>query len=222
MLTKNRYKDQDVWIVGAGESINKQDLSLLKEKNVILANKTIKLVLENKCTFDNFAWVWNDMLYLPEVATYTGIPYEKSVVGIEKKMRSAWAENWNKHEAIMQWFKYFVPFDCETVVERGNFTYNIEDCTYCGWTIVIDLAIPLAMWWGAKNIYLVGCDCEGNHYDAPYKYSNDDQIELTKACFNVVRKFADNNGFKVCNAGLGGTLESFERIDYNVALGEKK
>lgn len=222
MLTKDKLKDQRIWILGAGQSLNSHNLELLRDENVILVNRVVELVTKKEHTFNKFCWCWNDFHYLPDIALLNNIPFNNAVVGIEINMRKAWMLQWANYKALMDRFTNFVPFDCSKVVTDGFFSYDVTDRTYCGWTVVIDLALPLAMWWGCKNIYLIGCDTSHTpHFNRDNNYANVNQIELTKLGYERVRHVADLDGYNIYNAGVGGKLEVFPRVNYEEVLNNK-
>jgi hypothetical protein len=222
-LSYHRLKGQRIFILGSGPSLKKHYLSLLKNENVILPNRTIELA--KQINSDEWTWCWNDMNYLPDIAEYDiydslGLMdeyiLENMVVGMEINMRDYWLKHLVNYSNIMEQVIHKVPFDCSYNVEDGFFSANIIKSTYCGWTVVIDLAIPLAIWWGCPEIYLIGCDTERTkHFCNDKLYATDQQIERTKMGYSVIKKKCDKEGVQIFNAGIGGSLDVFERVDYN-------
>jgi len=222
-LQYNRLEGQRIFILGSGPSLKKHDLSLLKNENVILPNRTIELV--KQINSDEWTWCWNDMNYLPDIAEYDiyddmGLMdqhiIDNMVVGMELNMRDYWLRQLIEHDRIMEQVIHKVPFDCSKNVEDGHFKDYIPNGTFCGWTVVIDLAIPLAIHWGSRDIYLIGCDTERTtHFCNDKLYATDQQIERTKKGYSVVKNYCEALGIRITNAGIGGSLDVFERVNYN-------
>ena len=219
MLTKEKNKSRSTFIIGAGSSINKHNLSSLEEASCIFVNRSVFLLDSYK--FKNWAWCYNDFCTLDEFSSYNKKYdpfYERTVVGLETNMRPLWKKNYGAFTQAGGSFRYTVPFDTSKNVEDGWFSDNILDRTYCGFNIVIDLAIPLAMWWGSSTIYLLGCDCD----DKGHFYDNDKQHKVRKKFklanikkvfrgYEVVNTFAKEKGVSILNAGIGGNLAVFPR-----------
>jgi hypothetical protein len=221
LLEKDRLKDKRIFIVAAGASLKEMDLELMHNDEKILCNRTVEHCLDPWAL--NMTWVWNDMHYLPDINEYQetgflkhdGLPFNRTVIGVEMGVRPDWKYQMEQYKGIYDKFKYRVPFDCSKSVNEGNFSYDIEDRTYCGWTVVLDLAIPLAMWWGCNPIYLIGCDTEHTgHFNGDYKFSNPETINLMLQGYQVVRRYADSFGFPIINVGIGGKLDAFLRAEY--------
>ena len=93
----------------------------------------------------------------------------------------------------------------------------MREGTYNGGTIVIDIAIPLALYLGAKEIILLGVDCDyskEHHFDdyiedvaAPPLQGDWRQVfvsyELLKSKINV----------EILNATKGTKLTIFEKVE---------
>ena len=66
----------------------------------------------------------------------------------------------------------------------------MKKCKKCG-EVVQDLAIPLAVWLGSKEIYLIGCDCDHTGYYDGHKQKhalNDRKINQYKFFKNRLDK----------------------------------
>jgi hypothetical protein len=119
-------------------------------------------------------------------------------------------------------FCYDVPRIGEHLWDGASFSSDIETGTNIGKTVVIDLALPAAMYMGFNPIYLIGCDCEptghaypGDKHAQPYTFGHSPcDFESQKKSYQVVREYADMNGIEVYNATSGGKLEAFKRIEY--------
>ncbi len=104
-----------------------------------------------------------------------------------------------------------------------------------GHTVVVTFAMLLARWMGAKEIYLLGCDCDyGIKKESDEKqYFYDSALHTTKtsafdhlqkvwspeggrifATYEIVKDVLSKNGVAVYNATHGGCLEVFPRKPY--------
>lgn len=88
--------------------------------------------------------------------------------------------------------------------------------------------VQMAVYFGFKEIYLLGTDCSyvsgsrHNHFVPDqdkdiidYKGYLDESIDMLIACWRVAKKYADSHGIKIYNATRGGKLEVFERVDFD-------
>jgi len=106
-----------------------------------------------------------------------------------------------------------------------EFVYDLEEGTNTGWTVVIDIAIPWAMYMGCNPIYLIGCDSSptGHVYSESEHTYSEDSIHHNRNVnwdnimdsYKAVKRVADRDGFNIYNATDGGALEVFERVNLN-------
>jgi hypothetical protein len=100
--------------------------------------------------------------------------------------------------------------------------------------------LQLAMWAGAKTIYLIGCDHfysnedstnsskktphqgESNHFDPNYRKPgeivNQAPVDMMNNGYRVVREIADQRGVRILNISRRTALEAFERSTVEDAL----
>jgi hypothetical protein len=122
--------------------------------------------------------------------------------------------------------------NCARLVRDGFFLRDITRYTNWGNTVIVDFCLPLAQYMGFTQIYLLGCDCDygqgvsgGSSYFYPVSDSQrpdaaDDMMitrwpEWVFRSYRVVRDALEPDGIKIYNAGYGGKLEVFERVDYD-------
>jgi hypothetical protein len=136
---------------------------------------------------------------------------------------------------------YYLNFDFREWVFNGAFSTDVSRRVFCGHTVIIDFCLPLAFYFGFKEIYLLGCDCDFRVKQAPdlsqayfydksldersvyynprdtlYKLKGDaDHLAVMLASYAVVKRAFEANGRKIFNAGYGGKLEVFERVNYD-------
>jgi len=102
------------------------------------------------------------------------------------------------------------------------------------------LNLQIAMWAGARTIYLIGCDHfysnetstrvakksphegESNHFDPNYRKPgeivNQAPVENMNRSYGVIRKIADQRGVRILNISRRTALEAFERDTVENAL----
>jgi hypothetical protein len=114
-------------------------------------------------------------------------------------------------------------------------------------SVLIQAALPLAVYMGFKKIFLIGCDCnykmgrdygqvDVNHFykesespemldivrEAKKKYgaywSEHSHSDFIMREWQIVKLSAANKGVEIINAGIGGKLNVFRRIPYEEAL----
>ena len=113
---------------------------------------------------------------------------------------------------------YFMRDIYEWNVQKGIFSTKADHLLHCSGSVVIDYCIPLAIYMGFNPIYLVGCDQSSpggvRHFDGnsrPFSGIST-SWEVINEAFEVVKKYAYDNGIEIHNATNGGDLEVFERI----------
>jgi hypothetical protein len=86
------------------------------------------------------------------------------------------------------------------------------------------MALPWALFLGLNPIYLLGCDCtaRGHAYADGGKFSPRALFlwqHKFKPGMAMIRKAVEARGRKIFNATLGGSLEAFERVDFDSLKG---
>lgn len=90
-------------------------------------------------------------------------------------------------------------------------------------TIMTEAAIPLAMFMGCTEIYLLGADCTLAE-DSKKQHFVEDYDNFSKAILDVdglfdayrhIKSYIDERGIKIYNATRGGALEIFPRVDFD-------
>ena len=115
----------------------------------------------------------------------------------------------------------------------GVISLDVSKTTYPGGTIIIDLILPLAFYMGFSEFYLLGCDCDfkldeagdlskGYFYEGgawpiqkDYRAWYNTWYDMVMKSYSVVAETFECHGRKIYNAGIGGKLEVFERVNYD-------
>jgi len=237
---KNIHADAErCFIVGNGPSINQQKLELLRKETVFVANDFYmhndyqKISPTYHCLSDsNFHYSGIlDKARLEKIHQNTQNATKFVFIGLKRIVRS--------NNLFEGHHLYYLLHKSKRIWEKGKVNFNVEKEVLIGDTIIIDYCIPLAVYMGITKIYLLGCDCDyhvsetekgENDYRNGYFFdtsilSNDnrrDRKYLNKQwpsnviiSYNILRRSLEHIGISVYNAGIGGKLEVFERVDYN-------
>jgi hypothetical protein len=212
---KNKYLGKRIFIIGGGPSLNKTNLSLLKNEYTFAVNNFIPNGIK-KFKIEPFFYAMSDgrVMYktiksfsknIPK-HTLCFFPLEK-----RKKVTSYIKENLDN--------VYYIN-DTDRIpkykVRDNYFSIRADKITYLGESVIIDYCLPLAIYMGFKNIYLVGCDHtheKGFHFDGtpPVRKFIVKWNRISKA-FATVKNFCDKHNINIKNATVGGELEVFERV----------
>ena len=227
---KDLYTGQKIFIVATGPSLTLEDLELLKEHNAITIS--INGIFN---TFDKTSWrpdyyimddYWVFDIYkkkYPDVNLYNiGI---KGTVFVDKAKERIPYKPDNNHTGFVKvcyydhwWTHYSKKYNYNRDIRYGVFDFYT----------VTNSAITLADYMGAKEIYLLGVDCNYSssikHVGEQESKMSDDDIKNALDTENGMimgyKKIKEFIGDKVCiyNATRGGKLEVFPRKSLEEAL----
>jgi hypothetical protein len=127
----------------------------------------------------------------------------------------------------------------KALVWEDQFGVDIQKPLCWGRTIMIDFVIPLACYRGFREIYIIGVDLEydtnnAKSKDGSYFYditeddrevvfqtsifkeeTSEERIGQVIRAFSVVDRHLNNTEHRIYNAGHGGRLEVFPRVNYD-------
>jgi hypothetical protein len=221
----NKYKGERCFIIGNGPSLTVNDLDMLKNEVTIASNKI----------YDIFPYtVWRPNIYMcADKAMLTEIRITKpNLDGLSdtimlcgnKKLVDRLRKKFNIHEIIM-YGKYPIRRNklvMDSVSEDVSEFFTVSQSVTCN-------MLELAFYLGIKEIYLLGVDhnfgieidMNGNtHVDKCVQHHFSQQTDKTSyptpkealtKCYEMISKYAEDNGIKIYNATRGGKLEVFER-----------
>ncbi|WP_419663665.1 conserved uncharacterized protein, DUF115 [Desulfosarcina variabilis str. Montpellier] len=244
---KNKYVGERAFIIGNGPSLKEQELHILRDEFVFAVN-LITLHTEFKHFRKCYYCLGDPRFYqhgrlLPEIhdniAGHTGVTcfFEnraREAIKREKKMG---------HNSI-----FFVEIDPLQRCWEGRFQVDLEKKLCWGYSVVIDQCLPIAIYLGFNPIYLIGCDCdygldrETDDFKNAYFYNPDtispeylaslrssrklpDQFNQSGkiiSSYKTVGSYCSANGIEVYNAGVGGKLEVFKRVQFSSLFMERK
>jgi hypothetical protein len=229
----NKYKGKRCFIVGNGPSLNKIDLSKLKDEYSFAVNgifyKTKEMgykpsfyVVEDRHVMkDNIDEInkYNcDFKFFPSA-------YKKQVTNFKNTI----------------FFNMDVGFYVEESkhFEKSRFSKDCSKVIYCGQSVTF-INLQLAYYLGFSEIYLIGMDFsytipdsaklikgaviestedDVNHFHPDYfgkgKKWHDPKLHNVLQSYKLHKKVFEEDGRKIYNATAGGKLELFDRVDFD-------
>ncbi len=229
---KGRFPGKRAFIIGNGPSLNKLPLHLLANEHVICFNR-FDLMLE-RLGWKPFAYAAIDDLVLsdvPEVANYMATQAEY-----------AFFPDLHPSAKIGKNFKKAIPpRDNIYWLHLGDIGFN-DNLPNCGINkTVANVAVQILVFMGFSEIYFIGVDLDyqvtssmikenerdlkseedddPNHFDPRYfgkgRKFHHPRMKETFEKFDEAAVFLKAKNVKGFNAGIGGKLESFERVEFN-------
>lgn len=228
---KDTFRGERCFIVGNGPSLNKHDLSLLKNDKCFGVNSIFyKTELEGfKPTFYTVedSHVLDDNL---EAILKYDVAYKFFLAHYADKVPEA--KNIYFVSADLGFYRKSHPFG-----GYPRFSRDPADVVFAGQSVTL-INLQLAYHLGFKEIYLIGMDFfyekpksvitkgltwistedDPNHFDPRYfgagKKWHDPQLDKVAINYEHAKKVLERNQRKIYNASIGGKLEIFERIDF--------
>lgn len=221
---KNRYKGERIFLIGNGPSLNKTPLYLLQNEYTMAFNR-FNLMFERLNWKPSFYMVTDDLVIKDM--------YQEINSEILQHVQCAFFPD--LHPSNVN-FKDFVENKANVYWLNTDKSEYRTDLPNCGINkTVVNAGMQIAAYMGFSEIYLIGVDMsfetqkvkkinsrnweasehDPNHFDPRYfgagrKYHNPTVHEMIEK-FEKGKKFFDNLGIKVFNAGVGGQLEVFPR-----------
>jgi len=235
---KNKYQDERCFIIGNGTSINRQDLTKLKNEFVFVCNHFYfhNQINEIKPTFysmiepilappafikkmfpatiqkiDSFACQNLDTTF------FFNIQYKKYID--EKKL-------------FLQNKVHYLLFSGGGFSDKMNLEMSKPNPSGRG---SIYFMLSMAWYLGFKRIYILGCDADYilDGYERHF-YGDDLSLQRRKSnlesakmlceelkMLDILKRYFEKEDVRVFNAGKGGFLDVFERADYESVLKNK-
>jgi len=234
---KDKYRGERCFILGNGPSLKKHDLRLLIDEYAFVTNWFVlndgfqELKKCFYCVCDPHFWNYGEGFHQELVDKLRGNPdatkfFEYAAYPSYKSLRP-------RLKNI-----FFIKLEGKSKVWEGHFSTDIWKSTCWGKTVIIELCLPIAFYLGFSIVYLLGCDCDYKldanddfensffydisqvpHRDIEHVQKHADEprynLPFWEASYSVVKQFFERNGRKIFNAGKGGKLEVFKRVDYD-------
>jgi hypothetical protein len=242
---KNQFSGKRCFIMGNGPSLNITDLCLLEDDYVWGLNRCYLL-------FDRIKWRPKFFVALDEIVVPDNSYEINSLISelsnclfffpLQFRLNGTLASGINTY-----WYEE-IPQNISKI-PRGYFSDDAGSYIRAAYTVTI-AALQLAVYLGFNPIYLIGCDTDytlpnsiyfdeknkdkiistadddpnhfrGDYFGAGKKYSRPSPERMIIA-YQQAKKIFDEIGIDVFNATIGGKLEVFPRVTYDLLFTKKK
>lgn len=231
----NAYKGKRCFIIGNGPSLNKHDLSLLKDEYTFGVNSFYYKTRETG--FTPYFYVVEDSSVMKEnieeIRKYDA-PFKffpTNYKALHPKQPNTFFFRMNRGFYEKSSPNYVVP----------RFSTDASDVLYCGQSVTY-INLQLAYFMGFEEVYLIGMDFsyvipsshsrkgdvlisdtdDPNHFHKDYfgkgKSWKDPKLDRVALNYRMARLVYESTGRRVFNATVGGNLDVFERVDYERLL----
>lgn len=225
---KNIHKGERIFIVASGPSIREEDILKLKNEITIGVNGIIALN-------ERIGWVPTYYCVADEVVYRN---YEKEINGAQVQ-NALFGINLKKYESQMTfkpyWYDYYLKGALQSLSLKNSFKNMhfskdiFKEGVCLNGLFITTHALQLAVYMGAKEIYLYGFDCYSGskrHFDDSDENSNDDLYsderkrmnEIAFAFYAMSKEYAEKNDIGIYNVTHGGALEVYTRKNINDVL----
>jgi hypothetical protein len=207
---KNIHLGERCFVVGNGPSLNKTNISLIKDEVFFGANglyrglERLGFKCKYYCVYDTnvFNKYYEELLSLESILFLGG----------------GRAIDYIKNEERYSDFKKPVLVKRLGVLHsQGKMSTDASKGVYIGDTVIF-LPLQLAFHMGFKKVYLIGVDCDytkGHHFDGSKADSMGCGVlgewESQFRAYEICKRTFEEHDRKIYNATVGGKLEIFER-----------
>lgn len=226
---KNIHKGKSCFIIGNGPSLNRMDLTLLKNSYTFGSNKIFLI-------FDK---VKLDLSYYVAINGFIIRSSKENIM----KFKCPCFLNFNTHKLFKRKKDnhFFIWGDNKNNnLDKLSISFqkNIERGTLWHGRSVTYIAMQIAYYMGFKNIFLIGCDfnyaydCnpgeitfqkgyDPNHFDPRYHLNENwvaPEPDLTELSFRLAKLYFERSNRKIYDATVGGKLNVFPKSSFKEAL----
>jgi hypothetical protein len=229
---KDKFKGERCFVVGNGPSLNKIDLSFLKDEYSFAVNGIFYKTRE--MGYRPYFYVVEDRHVMAdnieEINKYD-CPYKFFPSSYKKQVT-------NFKNTLF--FNMDVGFYVEKSkhFEKSRFSKDCSEVVYCGQSVTF-INLQLAYYLGFSEVYLIGMDFsyaipdsvklhkgaviestedDVNHFHPDYfgkgKKWHDPKLHNVLQSYKLHKKMFEADGRKIMNATVGGKLEEFERVNF--------
>ena len=176
LALKDRYIGRPCFLLGTGRSITQELLESLKNEVTIGVNGIVHakrmwgfeptfLVLSDHNNFTNRDDFEAIVDVQSEAILSDFIKYH--ALGIHSSKYSDEEQNYIGKRISIRWLNPFFSIRF-WINHKDDISFDLSKGTSICGNVIQDLGIPLAVWLGCKEIYLVGCDCNDlGHFYSP-------------------------------------------------------
>ena len=223
-LLKNAYKGKRIFIVCNGPSLKPEDLDRIAENGdySFACNKIDKIFTKTK---------WRPSFYAVFDEGY-GIKLLDTMNSIPADMHFYAEDSYLTTRKVRAKHYYINALRSRKLLDEPDFADNVTEKLYAIATVTYAM-IQIAVHMGFKELYIIGCDHsyslevkrDGTIVDNggnSYFTGSEEEKKRTAVvsweadcAYDMARTFADSHGIVIKNAGRGGKLENFERVDFD-------
>lgn len=199
---KNIHKDQACFVIGSAPSLNQLDLTKLKGEYLLGSNQIYRYYKDGLPEIDYY--FIGDYTCLPKREADKKDGYLVDKVG-ERFHRAG------GYQICIEKFPDSIPYYLKKdgdMVTNG-FRIDIDNELSHGYTIIHE-TLAFAIFMGFNPIIIIGVDM---YYENPAECLF--PVDKALKSFENIKKVCDKKNIRIYNAGKGGILEVFHRIDYN-------
>ena len=234
-----RFKDchQDrrrCFLVGNGPSIRYQDLTRLRGEIVFVTN-SFALHTQYEEIAPTYYCVSDPRVFVGGVNPEWGRLMKQKTQTTVKFFPLVAAKRTIRREGLFHGHPvYYLNYTGHNKIwELGTMSLDVVREVYTGDSVIIDFCLPLALYMGFSEIYLLGCDTDygldqaedysqGYFYDVKQVTSPRQTIDYHRqywyrnviTSYEVARRLFEQHGCRIYNATTGGKLEVFPRVDF--------
>lgn len=231
---EDKYSGKRAFVVGNGPNLKFNDLRLLKDEYVFICNSFSFhkdypfLKYPFYCISGGQYWAWgynSPMLYNSQKVNKSSL-YFYNVDFLPVNL---------KYHYFSKDKVYYFIWNSPSVSEGAEIELDITKSLHLGGTVIMDLMLPIAFYMGFKDIYLIGVDTDMHLDTSPdwkdahfyplelpspaekweLKYrAKGVKIKELEPIYSKFKKLFEKNNRMIYNAGYGGKLSVFERIDF--------
>ncbi|MEE9118713.1 MAG: hypothetical protein V3U02_09005 [Calditrichia bacterium] len=224
---KNAYTGYKCALLGNGPSLT---LDIIKQ-----------LQLSGVYSFvvNGFCLIFDEINYRPNAVCMSNFDAIKRFIKTYPRETIKFLKaGWRQHLDYAVENVYELPFNCEhdlgkhngPFIKDGYFTLDPAKENFCGDTVLLDFAIPLAFYMGFKEMYLLGVDCDYSkgYFSGKYSVSatknfkgmvnNDYSIAIPS--FRYVNDFLTKHGCRMYKLAENKRLDFIETCSLEHALGK--
>jgi hypothetical protein len=212
---RNRHQGRRCFLIGNGPSLRRMDLTALQGEIAFTINRGYLLgslglpVTPYYLVTDPVTYAG----YAPEIrAAQVGVRFYREDVYTS----GTYAYAADREPAVA------VPFHMAPTMEEGHFATDATKGIYRGYTSILDAA-QLSYFMGCTEVYIIGCDLD-YHQETTHAYgtgameqSRRDVMPIPRAlqAMTVAAEAFRRDGRLLANAGVGGRLDSIERVAFD-------
>ena len=207
----NKHEGKRIFIVATGPSITLEDLDVLRAHNEICISMNGMFYLYDRTRWRPDYYVMSDGGAIRE--------YEKHMQKIDHDNVEVFVSD--NYLNVSNELKCHMFRQKQCTSEIG-FSNDFSNVVYSGATVVY-ACLQLAVYMGAKQIYLLGCDfsfssnlgAKENHCCGPANPTYTFNFEFVKKAYECAKRETEKMGVKIYNATRGGKLEVFDRVNFD-------